>query len=440
MVAYLDDSACAALPDSMLTCQWPYSRLVLVIPILANGSTGPIFPLLVPVMLVLAGLADFVARILHSNARTAAADRRASDVMRRNLGRMAEYMNGLPTADPVVRGPFELGLAAMRACRWDEAVKRFQRAMAATTGVHHVALLNLIGVCRYTQGHRDDALRYFEESVRVAEQVRANRGKAQALNNIALVYHDNGEPDSALKCLEESLAIARESDDQWATAVQLGNVGNIWHDKGDLDRALDYYERALAMSRELGDEWGVASDLANIGSVYLDKGILDKALQYDEEALATARGIGYWLGVVTGLANVANIHRQKGRLDKALAYEGEALRMARKAGYTLGVAVDLGNIGLDLTSQRKHKEAVPRLAAALTILIAAGVADGPRQALTGLIRCEDKLGRERVVRLLKETRLDEVKVSDLLGRIDQMRMKRPLVEANLQLGLAAAGR
>jgi len=402
--------------------------------------TGPVLPLFVPATLAFACVADFVARVLRPGTRTAAADRSTSDVMRRNLGRMAEYVNGLPGAEPVVRQPFELGLAAMRACRWDEAVRRFREAMAVTRGVHHVALLNLTGVCRYTQGRRGEALRYFEGSVRLAEQLQVSRGRAQALNNIGLIHHDNGELDVALRCLEESLAIAREFDDQWAVAVQLGNIGNVWHAKGDLDRALELHEQALAISRELGDQWGVASDLANIGSVYLDKGDLDKALQYDGEALATARGIEYRLGVVTGLANMANIHRRKGRLDKALACEGEALKMARKAGYTLAVAVDLGNIGLDLMSRRKHKEAVPKLAAALAILIAVGVADGPRQALTGLIRCEDKLGRERVVRLLKETRLDEVKVADLLGRIDQMRMKRPLVEASLQLGLAAAGR
>jgi DNA-directed RNA polymerase specialized sigma54-like protein len=82
---------------------------------------------------------------------------------------------------------------------------------------------------------------------------------------------------------------------------------------------------------------------------------------------------------------------------------------------------------------------VPKLAEALTILLATGVADGPRQALTGLVRCEDKLSRNRVKRLLKESGLDEGKIADLLNRIDQMRMKRPRSEANRQPGSPMVG-
>jgi len=359
--------------------------------------------------------------------------------MHRKLGRMAEYHDGLRTSEPAIRQPFELGLAAMRACRWGEAVSDFRKAMTATKGVHLVALLNLTGVCHYTQGRADAALRDFEASARLAVPLQAIRGRAQALNNIGLIYRDNGELDRALRYLEESLALSRELADQWAVAIQLGNTGNVWHDKGDLDQALGYHEQALAMSRDIGDRWGEASELGNIGSVYLDKGEADQALKYYEEALASARSIGYRLGVATGLANIASIHRKKGKLDKALKYEEEALAMARRARDRLGMAVDLGNIGLDLMSLRKHKEAVPKLAEALTILLATGVADGPRQALTGLVRCEDKLGRKRVEKLLNEFGLPEAKTADLLNRIDQVRMRRPLPETNRQLRLQTVG-
>ena len=394
----------------------------------------------VPATAAVAGTVAFVARLLGFNRRKEEAARESPDVMRCNLGRMAEYLDGLPLSEPVVREPFELGLAAMRACRWDEAVAYFKKAMTVTKGVHLVALLNLIGVCRYTQGRTDDALGHFDESARLAVGLQTKRGRSQALNNIGLIYRDNGELDRALEYMEESLALARELEDQWAVAIQLGNTGNVWHDRGDFGKALEYHEQALAISREIGDRWGVASELANLGSVYLDKGDFDRALTYDKEALATSRSVGYRLGVVKGLASIANIHRMQGRLDDALQYEGEALAIARKAGYSLGVAVDLGNIGLDLMTRNKHREAVPRLAEALTILLSIGVADGPRQALTGLVRCEDKLGRNRVGALLKQSGVDDGKIADLLDRTDQMRMKRPVPADNRQFLLPTVGR
>ena len=388
----------------------------------------------VPATLLIPGMAGFFGRWLNPERRQPEADLDRPDAMRRNMGRMAEYHDGLSASEPEVRESFELGLAAMRACRWDDAIPHFKKAMAITSGVHLVALLNLTGVCNYTRGREDEALKDFEESVRLAASLHAKRGRAQALNNIGLIHRDNGDPGKALRYLEESLALARELDDQWAVAIQLGNTGNVWHDKGDLDKALELHEQALAISRDIKDRWGIASELANIGSVYLDKGDFGQALKYDEEALALARGIGYRLGVVTGLANIASIHRRKGKFDQALDCEEEALATARKAGYSLGVANDLGNIGLDLMSQQKHKEAVPRLAEALIILLATGVADGPRQAMTGLIRCEDKLGRTRVERLLQESGLDQGKITDLLDRLDQTRMKRPRSEGTGQPG------
>jgi len=394
---------------------------------------------LMPAGAVVTGAMAFVVRMFGPNKRQAETDWEEPDVLHSYLGRMAEYLDGLPLSEPVVRQPFELGLAAMRECRWDEAIAYFNKAMSVTKGVHLVALLNLIGVCRYTQGRPDDALRDFEESARLALELGARRGGAQALNNIGLINRDNGDLDTALRLLEESLAIARELDDRWAVAIQLGNIGNVWHDRGDLDKALKLHEQAFAIAHEIGDEWSVASELANIGSVHRDKGDLGKALKYDEEALAEARRIGYRLGVVTGLANIANIYRTQGRFDEALRYEQEALVIARKAGYSLGVAVDLGNIGLDLVNLKEHEEALPVLAEALTILLSIGVADGPRQALTGLVRCEDKLGRKRAETLLRGSGIGDEQIDGLLDRIDQMRMKRPVPAENRQFNLATAG-
>ena len=74
------------------------------------------------------------------------------DVMRRRRGMMTEYLGGLFASKPAVREPFELGFAAMNACRWDEAIVHLQKAAVATKGLKLVALLNLIGVCHYTRG------------------------------------------------------------------------------------------------------------------------------------------------------------------------------------------------------------------------------------------------------------------------------------------------
>jgi tetratricopeptide (TPR) repeat protein len=347
------------------------------------------------------------------------------DVVRRRGGKMAAYLGTLLESEPAVRQPFELGFAAMNACNWDEAVGHFRNAVMETKGAGVVALLNLIGVCHYTEGRPGEALKDFLQSARLAEEFNDEQGKSRALGNIGLIYHDNGELDLALKHQEEALATARELGDEWAVAIHLGHTGNVLHDKGEFDKALEYYREALASSREIGDQWGVATQLGNMGSVYLDKGDFDTALEHYKEALAISRQTGDRWGVASNLGNMGSVYRAKGNLDEALRYENEALTMAWEIGHQLGVATDLGNIGLILTAQKQDEQAVPKLAEALTILLAIGAADGPRQTLTGLAGCEDRLGRKRLMELLKQAGRDEGVITDLLERIDMMRMKRP---------------
>jgi hypothetical protein len=59
------------------------------------------------------------------------------------------------------------------------------------------------------------------------------------------------------------------------------------------------------------------------------------------------------------------------------------------------------------------------------ILLAMGVDDGPRQTLTGLAGCEDKLSRKRLAELLKEAGREDAVFTDLFDRIDLMRQRRP---------------
>ena len=74
--------------------------------------------------------------------------------------------------------------------------------------------------------------------------------------------------------------------------------------------------------------------------------------------------------------------------------------------------------------------ALDLLVACRVVILAIGFADCPTQVVTGLARCEDKLGRSRVEELLKEAGLDERDASDLLVRVDQMRLKKPEPEDN----------
>ena len=288
---------------------------------------------------VLAGIIVLVVYmyVRSSNKRRVKVVETRLDVMLRNMSRMAKYVDGLPKSERAVRKPFERGRAAMDAYKWDKAIGRFRQAMKEAKGTELVALFNLIGLCHYTLGRLDDALRNYEKSAVLAEQFGDKRGKAAGLGNIGLIYSAKGEPDKALK----------------------------------------YYDEALVMDREIGYQQGVANQLGNIGLIYRAKGELDRELMYGVEALASYREIGHQPGVASALSNIGNAYVWA--MQMKIATSPWSAR----------------NEQVDGLAQRAIEYLVP----ALGMFLEMGIADGPSQCLWGLGECYRVLGREEFVAL-----------------------------------------
>jgi len=346
------------------------------------------------------------------------------DVIRRDLNRMAEYAGEFSGSEPAVSQSFEPGLAAMRTYQWDEAIELLHEAKVRVARAQLVPLLVQVGVCHFMRGSLVDALEEFGEACRLSESEGDKEGKASALANMGVVRHEFGQHDNALEDLNQALAIARESDKQRLVALCLGNIGTFQRYRGQLDDALKSHERALDLSRRIGDEPGVVSALVNAASVRRDKGQLAAAREYYEEAVEIAVKIGDNLGFAVGLGGIGGVYLDKGELDKALKSHEESLDGARRIDFRLGVATGLGNTGLTLEKKGAHEQAVPSLAEALAILLSVGVRHGRNQALLGLLRCDEALGRDRLQELLKQASVSDEGVVDLVDRIDQVRQRR----------------
>jgi tetratricopeptide (TPR) repeat protein len=121
---------------------------------------------------------------------------------------MTEYLDGLMNSLPTVRSPFELGRAAMKTCKWDNAIVLFKVAAKQAAGSELVALASLMGLCHEAPGRWQAAREGHEESIRLAEQYADLQGKAAALTNLGRLCLVTGETDKARKHHEEAMAMA----------------------------------------------------------------------------------------------------------------------------------------------------------------------------------------------------------------------------------------
>ncbi|NOR78457.1 MAG: tetratricopeptide repeat protein [Methanophagales archaeon] len=202
---------------------------------------------------------------------------------------------------------------------------------------------------------KGDLLRRKRINEYLLEKVRDKQEKANILAELGRIFYHLGEINNALKYFENALKLNEDLGIKEGMAADLGNIGTVYRIKGELDNALEYYGKALKLNEDLGIKEGMAIGLGNIGNVYQIKGELDKALEYYGNALKLNEDLGIKEGIAANLGNIGNVYRIKGELDNALEYYDNALKVFKEMGIRIETARTLMNIG-DVFVQKGDKE------------------------------------------------------------------------------------
>ena len=203
---------------------------------------------------------------------------------------MAVYQHGLLAAhrlsDPFLQSSLHNSLAICHgvARRFGAAVVhlRQSRAHARSAGdpaAEAAALMNL-GRLYAEQGHIDDALAGYEQSLEVRRRHGLTRRLGYLLNNIGCLYGDHDEPDRALDYLGRALAAHRANDDENGAANTLDSIGVVHLQCGRHDTAIGYFQDAMAAAARSGDSEAEGTSLHHLGTAYQDRGDLGAAVEH----------------------------------------------------------------------------------------------------------------------------------------------------------------
>jgi signal transduction histidine kinase len=225
-----------------------------------------------------------------------------------------------------------------------------------------MALKNL-GMVNYLQGKYVETLDYWNESLRIFENIKDDIGVSNMLNNIGAIYLNEGADAKALEYMLRSLKLAETIGDTLRIITALCNVGSIYYNKKD-SVALNYFLRAIPMVERSGHVGEYVVITGNIGEVYADKNDNQKALEYFRKSIKAAGDNFLSAFSVNGIGKV---YRQEGKLSEALKLHNEALENAKKFGEQLeavrslkGIAdvhLKLNNLDLAIEYYKKAKVA-----------------------------------------------------------------------------------
>lgn len=222
-----------------------------------------------------------------------------------------------------------------------------------------------IGIAFFYKGKFIETLEYWNESLKVFEQINDQAGIANILSNIANIYALQGSEEKALEYALRSLSIAETLGNKLRTLTSLSAVAMIYYGKVETkEKALDYLLRALPLAEELKDSSSLGTISENIGEIYYYKNNYDKAAEYYNKSI-TVRGDSENSSFAYN--GLGKLYLEQAKYPEALKYHKKALQISEDAGSKPDIMKSLDGIANVYVDQKDYKTALEYYTKATTI-------------------------------------------------------------------------
>lgn len=201
----------------------------------------------------------------------------------------------------------KIGTNFERQAKYDEAMECLEHAQLVLTQagldspVELSQILNDTGWLYYRRGRLDEAEKFFQQALALAESTKRLDVISSIYNRMGGVYFHSERLEEASEYTARGLAIREEIGDIIGVARSYNNLGLLGWKRGLWDEALESFKRCAQYQTSLGDVEAIILLNGNLGLLELDRGNTGEAFRYFDEALKQSEGIG--LNLETALNN-----------------------------------------------------------------------------------------------------------------------------------------
>ena len=171
----------------------------------------------------------------------------------------------------------------------------------------------------------DQASRYADQAILLADKLAFKKGKALALKNKGLVEYYQNNYKEVLNNWTQSLEIYESVNDTLGIAKLVNNLGAVYYSQGSHAKALDYYLRSLSLSEKAKDTFNIAQALVNIGGLYSQMEDYDKGLNRYQQIEKYLTGLDDPQIESAYLMGIGEVYALKGNHEEAIRYFQKAL-------------------------------------------------------------------------------------------------------------------
>lgn len=233
----------------------------------------------------------------------------------------------------------KMGYVCYALGRYEDAIRYYEQdvALAQKLGneLNSMRAHCNLGLAYKQAGNFESALRHQETFLRLAS---ANtEGQFKALGNIGDLYLDEDRYEDAVDLFQRQMGLAEQSQTMPLLALAHSNLGAAYERSGDLTRAGRHYQRELELCRSLEDFQGECRALGHVGSVQLGLGHLEAAFRLFDSELARAhqlhvKAAASWRLRATACGHLGQVKAAAGELEAAVGFLQQQLAILEGCG------------------------------------------------------------------------------------------------------------
>ncbi|MGH9825175.1 MAG: CHAT domain-containing protein, partial [Blastocatellia bacterium] len=148
-----------------------------------------------------------------------------------------------------------------------------------------------IGSIEGRQWNNSLALRYYDRSLKLYQEIGEKPGIAATLSDMCNTEGDEGKFAEALQYCQKSLQVNEEIDDRFQLAQTLVIMGFLLEQQGQHSGAIDDLRRALDTSESIGNKASQAQALYGLAEAYNSTGAFQQAIQNADLSASIAQQI-----------------------------------------------------------------------------------------------------------------------------------------------------
>ncbi len=186
----------------------------------------------------------------------------------------------------------------------------------------------------FRQGQFDEGNALIAESMRIFETGGHWASMGYPLLIMGANYYGSGEHADALRLFNASLNVYEQLGDRWGKCGSLNNIGQTLTAMGDYASADASLHEGLSIAESIHSPYQSSHILHSLAALRMKQGDIDHAAGFAAQALQAARENMQPYVIITALQLLGDIAQLRGRRDDADALWGEAMALAHKLGDT----------------------------------------------------------------------------------------------------------